>query len=156
MLKANKLAVVFIGLLFGYYEIYRWVPLGAWNGEFYWPVKNDQFYPDIVIGVLLLWMLSVFWRQRVVGMWIAVSLLMLWIGVHLVDWWIPYLDGTGPEREGFYRFYSSRTQVLPVIGSHHPPDGGHTVLDVFVLLAFISSSSAVFAKCNKGKWAPRS
>jgi len=110
MPKANRLAVAFIGLLFGYYEIYRWIPLGAWNGEFYWPVKNNQFYPDIVIGVLLLWMLSVCWRQRVVGMWIAVSLLMLWIGVHLFDWWIPYLHGTGPEREGFYRFYSSRTK----------------------------------------------
>ncbi len=59
MPKANKLAVVFIALLFGYYEIYRWVPLGAWNGEFYWPVKNDQFYPDIMIGLLLLWMLFV-------------------------------------------------------------------------------------------------
>jgi len=151
MPKANRLAVAFIGLLFGYYEIYRWIPLGAWNGEFYWPVKNNQFYPDIVIGVLLLWMLSVCWRQRVVGMWIAVSLLMLWIGVHLFDWWIPYLHGTGPEREGSYRFYSSRTQILPVIGSHHPPDGGHMVLDFFVLLAFILSSWAAIVSSHEGK-----
>jgi hypothetical protein len=52
--KANKLAVVFIALLFGYYEVYRWIPLGPWNGEFHWPVNNDQFYPDIVIGLLLM------------------------------------------------------------------------------------------------------
>jgi len=129
MPKANKLAVIFIGLLFGYYEIYRWVPLGAWNGEFYWPVK---------------------WRQRVVGMWIAVSLLMLWIGVHLFDWWIPYLHGTGSEREGFYRFYSSRTQVLPAIGRHHPPDAGHAVLDFFVLLALVLSSWAAIVSSYDG------
>ena len=102
-------------------------------------------------GVLLLWMLSVFWRRRVVGMWIAVFLLVLWIGVHLSDWWIPYLRGTGLERRGFYRFYSSRTQILPVIGSHHPPDGGHAVLDFFVLLALMLSCSAAFVNSREGK-----
>jgi hypothetical protein len=147
--KANKVGVVFIALLFGYYEVYRWIPLGPWNGEFRWPVSNDQFYPDIVIGLLLLWMISRFWQRRIVGMWIGVSLLTLWFGVHLSDWWIPYLRGTGPEREGFYRFYSSRTQILPVIGSHHPPDGGHAILDLFVLSAFIFGLWAAFVDRRK-------
>ena len=147
--KANRVGVVFIALLFSYYEIYRWIPLGSWNGEFHWPVSNDQFYPDLVIGLLLLWMISTFWRRRIVGMWIGISLLTLWLGIHLSDWWIPYLRGTGSEREGFYRFYSSRTQILPVIGRHHPPDGGHAILDLFVLSAFIFGLRAAFVDSRK-------
>jgi hypothetical protein len=57
---------------------------------------------------------------------------------------VGYLKGTGPERDGFYRFYSSRIQVLPTVGRHHPPDGGHAVLDGLVLLAFFSAMIAVF------------
>ena len=151
MPKINELAAASIGLLCGYYEIYRWMPLGPWNGSFHWPVENDQFYPDIVIGALLLWTLAAFWRKRVIGMWVGLSLLMLWIGVHLFDWWIPYLRGTGPERESFYRFYGSRTQILPTIGSHHPPDGGHAILDCLVLLAFILSTSAALVNTQKQK-----
>jgi hypothetical protein len=147
--KANKLAVVFIALLFGYYEVYRWIPLGPWNGEFHWPVNNDQFYPDIVIGLLLLWMVSTFRQRRIVAMWIGVLLLTLWLGVHLSDWWIPYLRGTGSERESFYRFYSARTQILPVIGTHRPPDGGHAILDLFVLSAFLFALWAALVDSRK-------
>src|SRR2546429_3628702 len=63
-------------------------------------------------------------------MWIAVVLLSVWVAVHLHDWWIPYIGGTGPERDGFYSFYGNRTQVLPSFGRHRPPDGGHAVLDL--------------------------
>lgn len=149
MQRANEIAVISVALLLSYYETYRWVPLGWWNGEFHWPVQNDQFFADIVIGLLLSWMIWSFWQQRITGMWIGASLLALWIGVHLSDWWIPYVRGTGEERAGFYRFYSSRTQILPVIGSHHPPDGGHAILDLFVLCALISSVTAAFASSRK-------
>ena len=88
-------------------------------------------------------------HQRIVGMWIGTALLTLWIGVHLNDWWIPYARGTGVEREGFYRFYSSRTQILPVIGNHHPPDGGHAILDLLVLVAFVFCFAAAFANSRK-------
>jgi hypothetical protein len=137
--KIDSLAVGFLTALLVYYEFYRWIPLGAWNGEFRWPVHNDQFYPDIAIGLLLLWMVVSFRRQRKVSMWIGVALLMLWCGVHLNDWWIPYLKGTRAERDGFYRFYASRSQLLPVIGRHRPPDAGHTVLDFFVFAALLLS-----------------
>ncbi len=155
MTSSNRLAVVSTTVLFCYYEIYRWIPLGPWNGEPRWPVRNDQFYPDIVIGLLLLWMIWNFMHQRIVGMWIGTALLTLWIGVHLNDWWIPYARGTGVGRDGFYRFYSSRTQVLPVIGNHHPPDGGHTILDLLVLVVFVLSFAAAFANSRK-TWRPKS
>src|ERR1700736_5175757 len=54
-MNSNKLAAACAGVLFAYYEIYRWVPLGKWNWQFTFPVSNDQFYPDIVIGLLLQW-----------------------------------------------------------------------------------------------------
>jgi hypothetical protein len=107
------------------------------------------FYPDIVIGLLLLWMVSTFRQRRIVATWIGVLLLTLWLGVHLSDWWIPYLRGTGSEREGFYRFYSARTQILPVIGTHRPPDGGHAILDLFVLSAFLFALWAAFMDSRK-------
>jgi hypothetical protein len=119
---------------------------GAWNGEFHWPVKNDQFYPDIVMVCSCCGCCRYFGDG---GSLVCGSLYSC--GVHLSDWWIPYLRGTGLERRGFYRFYSSRTQILPVIGSHHPPDGGHAVLDFFVLLALILSCSAAFVNSREGK-----
>ena len=50
----------FIGLLFRLLRNIRWIPIGNLNGEFRWPVTNDQFFPDIVIGLLLVWSGSVF------------------------------------------------------------------------------------------------
>ena len=138
MSRIAKSAVLSTSALFCYYELYRWIPWGAWNGEWRFPVHNDQFYPDIVIGVLLLAIICSFSYVRRVGMWIGVGLLALWVGVHLSDWWIPYVLGTGEERAGFYRFYGAHTQILPTIGRHHPPDGGHAVLDALVLAAFLS------------------
>jgi hypothetical protein len=153
---SSRLAVISIASLFCYYEIYRWIPLGPWNGEFHWPVSNDQFYPDIVIGLLLLLMIWSFRRQRIVGMWIGVMLLTLWLGVHLSEWWIPYVRGTGPDRDSFYHFYGYHTQILPVIGSHRPPDGGHAILDLFVLLAFAFCFVAAFANSRGRRQAKKS
>jgi len=84
-------------------------------------------------------------------MWIAVVLLSVWVAVHLHDWWIPYIGGTGPERDGFYSFYGNRTQVLPSFGRHRPPDGGHAVLDLFVFAAFLSAlvSSVIASRTVK-------
>lgn len=69
MTRATKLAAFNTSALFSYYELFRWIPWGAWNGEWHFPVHNDQFYPDIVIGALLLWISYSFSRLRRVGMW---------------------------------------------------------------------------------------
>jgi hypothetical protein len=106
-------------------------------------VHNDQFYPDIIIGLLLLWMVLSFRRQREVSMWIGAILSALWVAVHLSDWWIPYMVGTGSERDGFYRFYASRIQLLPTFGKHRPPDAGHAVLDFLVFGAFLLGTASV-------------
>jgi hypothetical protein len=148
----RRASVVCLAILFFYYEIYRWVPLRAWSGEFYWPVHNDQFYLDILIGALLIWIMSSFHKRRIASMWIGVALLMLWLGVHLHDWWIPYINGTSPERAAVSQFNSSRTQLLPVIGNHHPPDGGDTILDALIVFAWIVCAVAAFRTRRKIVW----
>ena len=90
------------------------------------------------------------------GMWIGVMLLTLWLGVHLSEWWIPYVRGTGPDRDSFYHFYGYHTQILPVIGSHRPLDGGHAILDLFVLLAFAFCFVAAFANSRGRRQAKKS
>jgi len=74
-----------------YYEIYRWIPLGRWNWQFHWPVQNDQFYADIVIGLLLAFFFVAFLRFWLAVRWVAVVLLGLWVCVHFFDWWLPYI-----------------------------------------------------------------
>lgn len=131
MTRLNKAAAIGTGALFAYYEIYRWIPLGKWNWQFGFPVSNDQFYPDIVIGLLLLWFTWSLVKGRRTGIWAAAALLTLWVVVHCFDWWIPYAKNN-PHNAARYSFYQPRSQLLPAIGNHYPPDGGHAVLD-FIL-----------------------
>ena len=128
MSRTSRIAGIFLLVLLTYDEVYRWVALGRWNWQFRWPVQNDQFCPDIVIGALLMLFILSFLRSWLVGRWACVVLLGLWVGVHFSDWWLPYLqDSTSNYTR--YSFYAAHTQILPVIGHHHPPDGGHAVLD---------------------------
>jgi len=66
--RLGRLAAACIVVLFLYYEIYRWVPLGRWNAQLSFPVSNDQFYPDILIGALLFWFAWSFAFARRIGM----------------------------------------------------------------------------------------
>ena len=150
--RLRGIAVFWLAALFFYYEIYRWVPLGAWNGEFRWPVHNDQFYADIFIGLLLLWMIRSFYKRRIAGRWVGVALLTLWLAVNLKDWWIPYAKGTGPERAGFYPFDGTHTQILPVVGNHYPPDAGHAVLGLLIFGAWIVCGLAAIRTRKKITW----
>jgi hypothetical protein len=148
----RKISVFWLAVLFLYYQIYRWAPLGAWNAEFRWPVHNDQFYADILVGVLLLWMMRSFYKRWIVGMWVSVGLLTAWLGVHVKVWWIPYAKGTGSEQASFYEFYGAHTQVLPTIGSHHPPDGAHAVLDFLLFVTWMACTLAAIRTRKKIAW----
>jgi hypothetical protein len=143
-------AAISVTTLLIYYEIYRWVPLGRWNWQFRWPVNNDQFYADIVIGFLLVWIVWSFARKHGVSMWMGTSLLALWTVVHLFDWWIPYAKNA-PENLGRYSFYSQRTQILPVIGKHFPPDAGHAILDFLLFPTFAMTLMAAIANLRTGR-----
>src|SRR5437660_12812205 len=94
MRRAQIWATVSLTTLFAYYEVYRWIPLGPWNWQFAWPVNNDQFDPDIIIGLLLAWMAWTFARMRRVSMWIPSSLSALCTFFHVFDCWIHYESNT--------------------------------------------------------------
>jgi len=78
-------------------------------------------------------------------MWIASVLLTLWAAAHLFDWWIPYAQNS-VANFARYSFYAPHTQILPVIGNHYPPDGGHAVLD------FLVYPTCVLALVTTMKW----
>ncbi len=145
MPSPRQLAAIALGLLLLYYEVFRWAPLGRWNGQFHFPVTNDQFYPDLVIGAPLLWFLWSFARASAPGMITACVLLSLWVVVHFFDWWLPYLRDL-PQNAGRFSFYQSHTQLLPVIGHHYPPDAAHTILD---LILYPTCTIAVFATATR-------
>lgn len=137
LLNSRRVAVILTTLLLLYYELYRWIPLGGWNWQFQFPVVNDQFYPDIAIGVLLIWFIWSLARGRIIGMWVASALLTLWVVVHCFDWWVPYARSL-PENAGRYSYYRSHTQILPAIGQHYPPDAGHAILDFILFPAWLA------------------
>lgn len=110
------------------------MPLGKWNWQFDFPVKNDQFYPDIVIGALLVWFIWSFANAKRAGMWMGAVLLSLWVAIHCFDWWIPYMRSL-PSNAARYSFYRPHTQILPAVGNHYPPDGRHAVLDLILFPA---------------------
>ncbi len=153
MRRVHIRATVALMTLFTYYEVYRWVPLRRWNWQFAWPVDNDQFYPDIAIGSLLVWIAWSFVRVRRVSMWIGTFLLALWTVVHLFDWWIPYATNA-PENQGRFNFYSQRTQILPVIGDHYPPDAGHAILDFLLFATFALALMASIASLRIDRPSP--
>jgi hypothetical protein len=153
MRRAHFWAATAVTMLFLYYEIYRWVPLRRWNWQFAWPVHNDQFYPDIVIGFLLMWIAWSFARRHRISMWAGTLLLALWTVVHLFDWWIPYAK-SAPQNLGRYSFYSQRTQILPVIGNHYPPDAGHAILDFLLFPALALALTATIANLRAARPSP--
>jgi len=125
-------------LLFLYYTVDRWTPLGNWNGEHTWPVHNDQFYLDIIVGLVLLAALSSFRASFRPGMILGTALLGLWVYFHLQSWWLPYFRGvTSPRAMAFHEQFLAHTQVLPRVGNHFPPDAEHTFIDLFVFPAFL-------------------
>ncbi len=125
-------------LLFFYYEIDRWTPLERWNGEYHWPVQNDQASLDVVVGVILLLSILSFWRKFRLGMIAGTALLGLWVFFHLQSWWIPYFEGVHSARAiAFHSQFLDHTQVLPTFGHHFAPDAEHTFIDLFVFPAFV-------------------
>jgi len=124
-------------LLFVYYTVDRWTPLGNWNGEHYWPVQNVQSSLDIIVGVVLLGAILSFRSSFRPGMILGSGLLSLWTYFHLQAWWVPYFRGvTSPRSIAFHAQFLAHTQVLPRFGNHFPPDAEHTFIDFFLFPAF--------------------
>ena len=153
-MKGNPASWVLL-LLFVYYYIDRWIPLGNWNGQYRWPVQNDQFILDIVVGAALLGAILCFLSRFRPGMVVGTLLLALWVCFHLQAWWIPYFRGvTSPQAIAFHRQFLAHTQVLPRLGNHFPPDAEHAFIDAFVFPAFLICLFASIRSFAAGWWPP--
>ncbi len=136
-MRISKFAFWYVVCLFLYYTIDRWSPLGNWNGNFGWPVHNDQASLDMFVCAALLGIAASFWWHFQPGMIIGSLLLGLWVYFHVQAWWIPYFFGvSSPQAIAFHSQFLSHVQVLPKIGNHFPPDAEHTFIDVFVFPTF--------------------
>jgi len=124
-------------LLFLYYTIDRWMPLGRWNGNYHWPVHNDQFWMDVFVCSALVVFIFCFRLNLRAGMIACVALLSLWVYFHLRVWWLPYFRGVSPRGIAFHEQFLAKTQIFPRYGNHIPPDAEHTFIDVFVFPAFV-------------------
>ena len=140
-MRATRYAIWSLILLLLYYIVDRWTPLGNWNGNYGWPVHNDQFSLDIFVGLTLLAVIASFWLNLRIGMVFGTLLLGLWVYFHLQAWWLPYIFGvSSPRAIAFHTQFLAHTQVFPKIGNHFPPDAEHTFIDIFVFPAFLVCS----------------
>ena len=128
-MSTRKLAAACIAVLFVYYEIYRWIPLGRWNAPYPW--ADGTRIADIVIGILLLWFAWSFVSAQRIGMWTTVTLLYALAALDLWGWWVRYAQSL-PNQVHAYDWYAMRTQILPIIGYHFPPPAGQVILDLIL------------------------
>lgn len=130
-------------VLFVYYEVDRWTPLGDWNGNYSWAAHNDQAVLDLVVGAALLLAIVSFKFEFKIGMVLATLALAAWAFMHLQSWWIPYYQGVyTSDSIAFHAQFLNHTQVLPKIDNHYPPDAEHSFIDLFLLVALVRSGVA--------------
>lgn len=69
---------------------------------------------------------------------------MIWFGLQLATWWLPYLFGASPAWADVYgRVFAQQTQVLPRWGAHLPPDAMHLTLQVLLVGVLVSGYQRV-------------
>ena len=140
MTAAQRRSLWALGLLFAFYAIDRWLPLGAWNGSSGFPVDNPQAILDVVVLCVLAGLFAAvryrLWPAMIAG----TGLLGLWCYFHVTTWWLPYLRGADtPGELRFHEQLSSNLQLLPRWGTHIPPDGEHIAIDALVLAATVAT-----------------
>jgi hypothetical protein len=151
MTAAQRRSLWALALLFAYYAIDRWLPLGAWNGSFNFPVDNPQAILDIIVLVVIAGSFAAVRYQIWPGMIAGTGLLGLWCYFHVTTWWLPYVRGVDTASElRFHEQLSSNLQLLPRWGTHIPPDGEHIAIDVFVFAATVSTAIATVIATARG------
>ena len=144
-----------LGLLFGYYALDRWLPLGAWNGNAGFPVDNPQAGLDIIVLCVLVGLFAAVRYEVLPAMIAGTALLGVWCYFHLATWWWPYVRGV--ESAGKLRFHEqleNNIQLLPRWGRHIPPDGEHIAIDLLVFPATALTLIATVARARR--WLRRS
>jgi hypothetical protein len=127
-------------LLLVYLEVVEWVPLFPWNDI---RRGNGQEGLDVALGILMaaaIFATARRWRFGMVG---AVGLYTLWLGLQITTFWTAYIGGASPGWQRIYAAnFAATVQWLPRWGTHLPPDANHFVLQLVLLVAFVTTAVA--------------
>ncbi len=141
----RKAALIFQSLLLIYFQICMWLPLGAWNHQWSFPVQHKfaTSIAPIAIGLgtallILATALQVRWL-----MWVGIAGHSLWFVSQAMTIWPPYLFGATAEYAAMYhRVWERTTSLLPNWGNHLAPDAMHVLIQVLLLAVLISTICA--------------
>jgi phosphotransferase system glucose/maltose/N-acetylglucosamine-specific IIC component len=145
--KPHRIAALFLLLLSVYYEAYRWLPLGDWNGQTRWPVSNGDPYADVLVGLLLIGIAWSFAEELRGGMWLGITLLGLLAARHVPHLWAFYApDYTAPADQ-----LEAHLKFVPLVGGTYNTDQGHLVLDILFCVCFLVSLAAAVLSAFRGE-----
>ena len=128
-------------VLLAYFELCVLIPLGRWNAQ---PGNEVPFSSGNVIlgaaigGAQLLLLIGTVWRLRTL-LWFGLLGDTVWLLLHIMSLWMPYIRGASPQYAGMYaRVFGRTTKLLPNFGNHLAPDAMHILIDVFVIAVIVT------------------
>jgi hypothetical protein len=139
-------------LLTAYLWLIAWIPLGNWNrqrgGTLLTALLGGRgieagdlgFLMFVSLPALLFWVAykrNSFWLAIV-----ALTLDVVWLGMQIQSWWLPYILGTDRTWQLEYA-KGPTTKVLPSFGHHVAPDGLHFVIHVLLVAALMTGVAAL-------------
>jgi hypothetical protein len=128
-------------VLLAYFELCVLIPLGRWTAQ---PGNEVPFSSGNVIlgaavgGAQLLLLIGTVWRLRSL-LWFGLLGDTVWLLLHIMSLWMPYIRGASPQYAGMYaRVFGRTTKLLPNFGNHLAPDAMHILIDVFVIAVIVT------------------
>ena len=89
-------------------------------------------------GAQLLLLIGTVWRLRTL-LWFGLLGDTVWLLLHIMSLWMPYIRGASPQYAGMYaRVFGRTTKLLPNFGNHLAPDAMHILIDVFVIAVIVT------------------
>ena len=154
-----KTALTSQATLLIYFQMCMWLPLGAWNDQFSFPVQHglqSSIGPAAIgLGTVLLvtaTVLELHWL-----LWIGVVGHSLWFIAQATSIWPPYIMGASAGYAAmYYRVWGRTTKLLPSWGNHLAPDAMHVVIQVLLIAVLVSTVAELFTrKANKSGEKPQ-
>lgn len=128
------------------------IPLGNWNRQ-----RDEHLLPALLhgqgidagdLGLLVFITLPavLFWvAYKRSSFWFGVAALtvdVVWLGLQIQSWWLPYILGTDKKWQLEYA-KGPTTKVLPSFGNHVAPDGLHFVISVLLVAALMTGAAGL-------------
>lgn len=146
--RANGRALASIAVLLAYLLVTNHVPLSPWNalsGSGQWLSSVAAVAPFGLVALAI-------WARHALAIAVGALWAVVWFGMQLVQWWVPYLFGPTPLHRSFDWYvaggYEATLTILPVIGDRPVPDLQHLVLQVLSIVVIATTTRA--ALCARG------